>query len=179
MTALFTAVQQFDPSCGEQWRSYIEWSGLAQLREVVSLDGVLCPNLFQELIEEDWRHNVQEDFKTHLFVDLDHVLRRTKDSEGTNVLAVIENPTTDEISNFHHPYFVFRGFDLLEKVGGDVSALVNCGGLEKAFAGSELSACGLLTDHARALEVQRLLHTEYPGEHHADCDVWGIWQLTT
>ena len=148
------------------------------MREVISLDGVLCPNFFQLLIDEDWRHNVQEDFKTDLFVDLDYVVRRTRNVEATNVLAVIENPTSEEIGNFHVPNFVLRGFDLLEKLGGGISALLNCGGFDKAFLGSELSACGLLTDHARALEVQRLLHTEYPDEHHADCDIWAIWHLT-
>jgi len=178
MTTLFTAVERFDPSCGERWRSYIEWSRLRQLREVISLDGVLCPNFFQDLIDEDWRHNVQADFKTHLFLDLDHVVRRTRNVEATNVLAVIENPTTEEIANFQHPHFVFRGFDLSEKFGGDVSVLLNCGGFDKAFLSSELSACGLLTEHARALEIQRLLHTEYPDEHHADCDIWAIWHLT-
>ena len=138
------------------------------------MDGVLCPNFFQELSEEDWRHNVHEDFKTDLFVDLDYVVARTQSSVGLNVLAVIENPTADEITNFHHPHFVFRGFDLLEKHGGGVSVLLNCGGFDKAFAGAELSACGLLTNHARALEVQQLLHAEYPDEHHADCDVWAV-----
>lgn len=179
MPTHFTAVQRFDPSCGEPWQSYIAWSGLGQLREVVSLDGVLCPSFFSELTEEDWRYNVQADFKTHLFLDVDHVVRRTQASERTNVLAVIENPTPDEIANFQQPSFVFRGFDLLERFGGDVSALLNCSGFAKAFSGSELSPCGLLTSHARALEVQRLLHANYPDEHHADCDVWGIWQLMT
>ena len=90
----------------------------------------------------------------HLFIDLEHVVRRTQNSARTNVLAVIENPAADEIENFRHPDFVFRGFDLLERCGGDVSALLNCGlncgGFDKAFADSELSACGLLTSHPRA-----------------------------
>ncbi len=30
------------------------WSGLAQFREVVSLDLILCPTIFQELIAENW-----------------------------------------------------------------------------------------------------------------------------
>jgi hypothetical protein len=35
----------------------------------------------------------------------------------------------------------------------------------------------LLTDHAQALRVQKRLRDEYPDEHHADCDVWAIWQM--
>jgi hypothetical protein len=76
MPVVYTAVQRFDPACGERWQRFIEWSGLKQLREVVSLDLILCPTVLGELTAEDWRHNVQEDFKITLFHDLDHVLRR-------------------------------------------------------------------------------------------------------
>ena len=68
--------------------------------------------------------------------------------------------------------------DLVER-GGEISALLNCGGFDKAFAGADISEYGLLTDHAKATEVQRLLRAEYPNEHHADCDVWAIWQMIT
>jgi len=35
----------------------------------------------------------------------------------------------------------------------------------------------LLTDHGKALSVQKLLQAEYPDEHHANCDVWAIWEM--
>jgi hypothetical protein len=60
-----------------------------------------------------------------------------------------------------------------------ISALVNCGGFDKVFAPTELSDCGLLADHARALAVQKRLRAEYPDEHHADCDVGAVWQMRT
>ena len=63
-------------------------------------------------------------------------------------------------------------------VHDDISALVNCGGFAKAFAPSDLSDCGLIPDHTRAASVQRLLRQENPDEHHADCVVWAVWQLT-
>ena len=58
-----------------------------------------------------------------------------------------------------------------------ISALVNCGGFDRAFASTDLSYCGLLTDHARASEVQDLLRAEYPDEPHADYDLWAIWRM--
>ena len=67
MPVVYTAVQRFDPACGERWHGFVEWSGLKQLREVVSLDLMPCPTVFGELTAEDWRHNVQEDFKITLF----------------------------------------------------------------------------------------------------------------
>lgn len=176
MPVVYTAVKRFDPGCGEAWPKFIEWSGLAQLREVVSLDLILCPTLFGELTDEDWRHNVQEDFKITLFLDLDHVLRRVGGDNLVSVLALMQNPTEDEVRSFDDARFAFRGFDLVELQTG-ISALVNCGGFDRAFAPTELSDCGLLADHARALAVQERLRAEYPDEHHADCDLWAVWQL--
>jgi hypothetical protein len=178
MPVVYSAVKRFDPACGEAWQKFIAWSGLTQLREVVSLDRILCPTVFGELTAEDWRHNVQEDFKITLFHDLDHVLRRVAGDDQASVLALMQNPTEDEVRSFHDARFAFRGFDLVELQTG-ISALVNCGGFDKAFAPTELSDCGLLADHARALTVQKRLRAEYPNEHHADCDLWAVWQVTT
>jgi hypothetical protein len=121
------------------------------------------------------QHNVHEDFKTHLFRDLDYLLCRVGDDEQVNALAVMHEPTTRELRSFSDPRFVLRGFDLTD---GSISALVHCGGFDKAFAKTDLSEYGLLTEHAKAWEVQRLLRREYPNEPHADCDVWAIWQMT-
>jgi hypothetical protein len=178
MPVVYTAVQRFDPGCGEAWPKFLAWSGLTQLREVVSLDLILCPTLFRPLTAEDWRHNVQEDFKITLFHDLDHVLRRAGGGDRVNVLALMENPTEEEVRSFNDARFAFRGFDLVELRTG-VSALVNCGGFDGAFAPPELSECGLLTDHAQALQAQRLLRDGYPDERQADCDLWAVWRMRT
>ena len=176
MPTIYTAVKRFDPACGEPWRKFIDWSHLTQLREVISLDLILCPTVFQELIAEDWQYNVQEDFKITLFNDLDYVLAKVAGSDRVNVLALMQNPTDNEARSFSDSRFNFRGFDLVELQTG-ISALVNCGGFDKAFAPADLSDCGLLTDHAKALSVQKRLRAEYPDEHHADCDVWAAWQM--
>jgi hypothetical protein len=176
MTILYTASKKFDPTCGESWRKYIEWSGLVQLKEVISLDHILCPNFFNQLTVEDWQFNVQEDFKIHLFHDLDHVLSRVAGNMRINVLALMLNPTTEDLGSFADPRFVFRGFDLVDHCG-DICALTICGGFDKSLAPADLSECGLLTDHATAVTVQNLLRTEYPDEVHADCDLWAVLQM--
>lgn len=175
MPAVYSAVERFDPACGQRWQEYIKWSGPSHLREVVSLDTILCPTIFKELSDEDWQHNVQEDYKLHLFRDLEYVLGRVAGNDQATVLALMQNPTDEEFRSFSDGRFVFRGFDLMDLQGGN-SALVNCGGFPEAFSSAELSDCGLLTDHTNALEVQKTLRTEHPGEFDADCDVWAIWQ---
>ncbi len=174
-SVVYTAVKRFDPETRPDWSQFIAWSHLTQLREVVSLDGILCPNWFHELIAEDWEHNVHENLKTHLFRDPDHVSARTA-GQTVNVLALIEEPSTDAVESFRDPRFDFCGFDLVEEQGG-ISALVNCGGFEKAFQPGDLSDCGLLVDYAKAVTVRQLLRTEYPDEPHARCCIWAIWRM--
>ena len=176
MPFMYSAVRRFDPSCGEPWQDFIKWSGLTQLREVVSLDSILCPRICEELTEEDWRHNVQEDHKLHLFYDLEYLLGRAAGTQGVNILALMQNPTEDDVRSFSDDRFAFRGFDLMDLQLGN-SALVGCGGFPKAFSPDDLSECGLLTDHAKASLVQKLLRKEYPDCFDADCDVWAIWQM--
>jgi hypothetical protein len=174
---VFTAVRSFDASSGDGWSRFVAWSGLTHLREVVSLDIVLCPNFFVDLTEEDWRHNVPSDYKSDRFHDVDHVLRRVG-SQRANVLALLDDPTAQEVAAVDDPRFVFRGFDLLEDFSG-ISALLNCGGFDKAFLGRDLSDCGLVVDHGEACRIQQRLRVEYPDEPHANCRLWAIWQVVT
>jgi hypothetical protein len=71
--------------------------------------------------------------------------------------------------------FQFLGYDLVD-VEDTASALTNCGGFPDVFANSELSRFGLLPELARAVEVQRLLRSLHPEEHHANCHVWAIFR---
>jgi hypothetical protein len=174
-SVVYTAVKRCDPETMPDWPRFVARSRLSQLREVVSLDFLLCPNFFDELTAEDWDHNVKENLKTHLFHDPEHVRARVM-GMSMNVLALIEEPSVADLTSFCDPRFDFCGFDLLEEQGG-ISAITNCGGFDKAFLPGELSRCGLLEDHARALAVQRLLRSEYPDEPHARCRVWAIWRM--
>jgi hypothetical protein len=174
-SVVYTAVKRFDPETSPDWPKFVAWSRLTQLREVVSLDELLCPNFFDALTAEDWEHNVQMDFTSHFFHNPDHVIARVR-GQAVNVLAVAKEPSATELASFPDPRFVFCGFDLVDELGG-ISALVDCGGFDRAFLPSELSGCGLLEDHARALAVQQRLRAEYPDEHHARCHIWAIWKL--
>jgi hypothetical protein len=149
MAVVYSTVKRFDPGCGEAWQKFIDWSGLTQPREVISLDGILCPTVFQDLTTEDWQHNVQEDFKINLFHDLNYLVRRVAGNVQVNVLALIQNPTDDEVCSFSDHRFRFRGFDLVELQTG-ISALVNCGGFPKAFSPADLSETSHLVEAPHA-----------------------------
>ncbi len=95
MAPWYIAVEPFDPRDGEKWTNYISWSGLAQLVEVVSLDSSLCPCIIKELQEEDWKHNVHEDYVIDFFLDLDYLLHRVADLGPANILAGVRDPSEE------------------------------------------------------------------------------------
>jgi len=174
MTPWFIATQRFDPADGESWSKYIAWSGLSQLKEVVSLDGMLCPTLLPEIRDEYWPHIVNENFMLNFFIDHDYLVEQVRKTERKNVLCVLRNPesepTSPPISGFQ-----FLGYDLIEREGS-VSALTNCGGFPDAFSNSELSKEGLLPSLKRASEVRNNLLALHPESHHANCNLWAIFR---
>lgn len=173
MEIWFTARRKFGPG-NPGWDEYIKWSGLSQLVEVCSLDTMLNLSLFQELTAEDWQHNIHEDFCISYFREADYVMERLRsETESINILGVAREP--DHQPRLADQRFVFCGYDLIGE--GDISALTNCGGFEKAFDNAQLSEMGLLDQYETARTVQDALRYHYPDEHHADCNLWAIWRL--
>ena len=70
MTPLFVARERFGPADGDRWFKYIEWSGLTQLQEVVTLDSRLCPSVLPEIKDNYWPHILNQDFCLEFFTNL-------------------------------------------------------------------------------------------------------------
>lgn len=174
---VFVARRRFGPEAGERWTRFVAWSRLLQLREVVSLDAMLCPAVPDELVPEDWQHNVHADYQLNHFRSLDYLRRRVADVMGLNLLAILKEPSAGELGRVTVPGFRFVGFDVLD-THGDVSALTNCGGFDDVFTPDELNPVGLLDARARAGAVRRGLRAAYPDQQHAVCDVWALWRWT-
>ena len=173
MTPWFIATERFSPAKGDTWGTYVSWSGLTQLDEVVSLDPMLCPTLLPDIKANYWPHIVNQDFLLNFFVDLAFLRREIDGLDDRNLLCVYCNPE-EPPPMFDDPQpFEFLGYDLVD-VQCSASALTNCGGFPGVFANDELSPKGLLTSHARALEVQAALRAAFPDEPHANCHVWAI-----
>ncbi len=170
----YTANERFGPWDGESWRTYVKWSGLTQLGEVL-FDGILCPRLVSLDCDEDWNHNLHEDFEIDLFWDEAYLRTKLTHLTNWNLLAVARNPATDPKDWAPEEGFQFVGSDLVE-IGGGISALTNCGGFPDVFSNSEISSVGLIPEWHRAIEIQSKLATAHPREPHAQCDVWSIWR---
>lgn len=171
MTTWFTATQQFGPVDGKAWRKYVEWSGLTQLTELLSLDPMLCPPALSEIRDDYWPHIVNEDYMLHYFHDLNFLQRQIAGIPRINLLAVMRNPEKEPPQSLAQD-FEFVGYDLLD-VDNTASALTNCGGFPAVFRNSELSNHGLLTDFRRAMEVKQLLRSLHHEEPHSNCNPVG------
>ena len=176
MTPWFIATEPFGPNDGFRWSTYIAWSGLTQLDELVSLDGMLCPSVLHgDIADDDWPHIVNEDFMLNFFVDLDYLKRRTVAIERTNLLSVFRNPDAQPVPP--SPAWQFLGYDLVD-TRGTASALTNCGGFPDVFANAELNAKGLLPTRERAVRAQAALLSRHEGHGHENCHVWAIFRAT-
>ena len=178
MVPWFTATERFSPDSGDAWDKFVDWSGLTQLEEVISLDMMICPPLLSmDPIPADyWPHIVNEDFMLQYFVDLPFLLAQVEGMDERNILCVYRQPETQPVPPADLPLtFAFVGYDLVDSQNS-ASALTNCGGFPEAFANEELNRFGLLPTLARANAVRDALRTHYPGEVHADCHVWAVFR---
>lgn len=74
MDPWFIATERFLPG-DDSWESYVRWSGLTQLTELISLDPELCPSLIGEW-DASYEHRmvggpIKDPLPFGLFTDLD------------------------------------------------------------------------------------------------------------
>ena len=177
----YTARKTYDAEYGVEfsWDKYIKWSKLTHLIELVSLDGMLNGLAFEPNFDskEDWKYFViEEQMITQFFNSIDYVLEKTKDIKYYNLLAVIKEP--DEAKMDLSTDFDFIGYDLTE-IGGNISALTNCGGFDESFLPSDLNEFGLVQEWAKAKKIQKDLRINNPEEPHADCYLYEVWRHKT
>jgi hypothetical protein len=173
---LFIATERFDKTDGEKWRKYFEWARIPALKEVVSLDCLLCVHLVKHFTDEDWNHIVNADFRLDYFYHLDYLLNRVSGKPRRNVLGLYRNPEVHITIAPAPGDFSFIGYDLIEEQT-QISALTNCGGFPDVFSNEELNSCGLISPFERANEVKKMLAEKHPDEHHARCEMYAIWRL--
>jgi len=170
---LYVATERFSPTDSDGWDSYIAWSGLTQLVEVVGLDAMLNPPILT-MKETYWDHVVEEDFMLDYFTDLDFLRSELAGHERINLIGTIRRPSGD-VSRLAWDGFEFLGYDLLDQ-HNSTSALTNCGGFSETFRNDELSDRGLIVDYDRAMEICIGLKRANPLERHADTNIWAIFR---
>lgn len=199
MNMAYVALEIYIPTKG-----YLEFSKLNHVKEIITLDDMLCPNLIKELTEEDWKHLYRKRRSAVLdkldgslskekqslevskrqvvecyfgmFVNLDWLLNKINHIEDKQVLAVSKEPIEDCVKINFDNRFKFYGYDLMDD-DCCTSALTNCGGFDEIFSVNDISEYGLIKDFSKARLIQRLLKEKYPYESHANCTLWAIWRM--
>jgi len=174
-TPLFIATERFDSSDAARWEAYCKFAKIPALKEVVSLDALLCERLVKEIEDEDWPHIVNENVSLGYFYNIEYLLKRVAQVKRRNVLGLYRNPR-EHVSTAPAANFVFVGYDLIEEIT-QISALTNCGGFPDVFSNRELNHYGLLQDFSRTHEVKQQLAKKHPKEPHAQCELYAVWRL--
>lgn len=172
----FTSRNIFDREYNDSnWEKYIEWSRLNQLLELVSLDGILNDLTFEPEFDAEIEVIViEENQVTQFFKSIDYVKKKSTHLDFYNLLAVVKEPKQEKQIQLERD-FEFIGYDLIE-IGGQISALTNCGGFDETFKSKEQNSFGLISDFDRAKEIQLELLKNNPDEHHADCYLFEVWR---
>lgn len=174
MTWFYTARQRFSPhnTQPESWHGYQTFSGFQHIEELVSADAILCADLIEELVDEDWQYNVHADGRVTWFTDLAYLLHRIDfDPTLHNLLALSEDPhaTPSPPDGFMH-----CGYDILDSDDA-VSVLTNCGQFPSIFAPSLVNCYGLVPELAVAEQIAETIRSAFPDDYHClDCHVWEI-----
>jgi hypothetical protein len=169
---LYTIRERCTPETQEGWEGYLAFSGFKHITELVTLDSIMCPDIITDLIDEDWSHNVQEDFRIAFFRDSEYLMdRQPLDPLRHQLLAILECPDRSKSVPLG---FTRCGFDIMDSYLGN-STLTNCGPIPEAFDPSTVNTFGLLSDGETAIEVRDKMRRQRPVDSHlGDCEVWLI-----
>lgn len=202
MKFLYTALERFDKTCegGEwpdfivnssrerSWKSFIEWSKLYHLTELVSLDRMLNEDLVDPDYEsaEDWNYidttsAEAGNWITGFYTSPDYVAKRPKAlAKGVyNLLAIVIEPN-QECKDFIVDGFEFVGYEVLDEAFS-ISVLTNCGGVyDDVFLPMDLNDKGLINDFSKACDIQKRLSEKHPAcDHAANAQVIAVWRHKT
>jgi len=167
---LYTIRERFTSNPIQRFDDYRGFSGFHHIRELVTLDSMMCPDVVDELRTEDWDYNVQEDFRTELFYDADYLLaRQPLDASKHQLIAVLECPP----AHCDVPHgFTICGHDIMDSYFGN-STLTNCGPIPQAFKPTDVNDFGLIDDRDQAIAIRDKMKVLQPDDDHLGaCEVW-------
>jgi hypothetical protein len=171
----YVALRKLNPSGHGERQNIVQSHGLSQLREVVSLDSMLCPSVIQSLTEEDMRHKVHEFLAHDFFSDLSYLMKRVANESQIEILAVLPEPTLAQVSQFNDPSFEFLGYELID-TETRIDPLLNCSTFKSLIPVEKLTNAGLISDFDKARQIQKELTDKFPDHVHSETVLFAIWR---
>ncbi len=167
----YAVVERFYPN-----QDYKAMTGMNQIKEIISLDYLLCSSCIQQFSEEDDQYIYRSgDFCDYdIFNHLDFLLSKIDNLDHKQILAVIREPIK-AINDMKIPNFIFYGYDLIEDYTRR-SVLTNCYGLYDPFFSKDISSFGLIEDYHKAKQIQNWLNKHKDAIY---CTLWGVFRMET
>ncbi|HSI79004.1 MAG TPA: hypothetical protein VK957_24125 [Lunatimonas sp.] len=178
MIVLYTVREPFNqafPKEGLTWEEFKVWNGFVQVKELLSLDQFLNPELnTSKMGNNDAFSYLEQGKRTGLFTSLEYVKDNIGDGENCNLLAVIKEPgeSCDELIL---DGFEFAGYDLLDTEFG-YSALSNLGSVLGPVTAKDLNEYGLIQHFSAVSALQAKICVDYRGLRQAETYIMAIWR---
>lgn len=167
---LYTLRKRFTTNRQQRFDDYRTFSGFHHITELVTLDSMMCPNLIDELQAEDWKYNVQEDFRIEWFRDANYLLsRQSLNALNHQLIAAFECPPAQYLVPNG---FKVCGYDIMDSYLGN-STLTNCGPIPEIFKSTDVNELGLIDERDKALAIRDAMRILQPDDPHlGNCEVW-------
>jgi hypothetical protein len=164
---LYTIIESFSPTNGDKWTSYCAWRGI-HFERFHSIDGILRPNLFTQLIDEDWAHIVNADYMLHFITDWDYAIKKQSEIGRGELVGVAFDQHDENAVDF-------LGFDLIDSYF-DVSLLTNWRN-DVDIINCSISANGLVCSSSSIKNIQHELLRSFGSDPHIEgCKIVSIYK---
>ncbi|WP_158859902.1 hypothetical protein [Lunatibacter salilacus] len=178
MTVLYTGREPFNqafPKEGLTWEEFKVWNGFSQMKELLSLDQFLNPELnILKMGNNDAFSYHEQGKRTGLFTSLEYVKGIIGDGENCNLLAVIKEPG-ESCNELILEGFEFAGYDLLD-TGYGYSALSNLGSILGPVTAEDLNEYGLIQNFSDVKALQAKICNGYRGLQQAETYIMAVWR---
>ena len=170
----YKIIEYFGPY-DNRWKQYLEWCNL-ELTSFDSIDGVLCPGLFEPQTEEDWQNCVNEDYKLNLITNLDYaksILSKYNNAVivGVDIIDSIKYKLEESL----------LGYDIIDSYC-DISLLTNWkkDKDEENLFSKYIQDNGLIHNLKTAMKIRDMLREGFSEDSHTEnCKVWAIYKINT
>ena len=168
----YKVVRPFLLASPENWKAYIEFSGLHQLKDFCSLDNSLNASVFLPETPEDWEYSVGKPNLTDLIMSLRYAKKVQAKHPGSRLFGVVIAPN-ESVEKREK----LLGYDIMDSHSCN-SLLTGFDGLPEVFDRGLINACGLLDDWKEAYRIRdafRGLPTERDDV--GGAEVWGVYEI--
>ena len=170
----YKVVRPFLLASAENWKAYVEFSGLSQLKDFCSLDDSLNPSVFQPETPEDWENCLSKNNLTHLITNFEYAQKMQEKNPGSRLFGVIIAPDGEE--KIGHEKRL--GYDIMDSYAcNSLLTAFDDSESNKVFDRSRINPFALLNDLNEAYSIQDRFRELALERDDTRAEVWAVYQV--